>query len=628
MIKDIIDANKSVNATQMKLEKLKELFPGAFHGETVDLEYISKQFKEIKFTKEGYELNFLGKSYAKLLAALDTETVLVPDLAHNEKEENKNSENLFITADNLDALKHLLKSYWRKVKLIYIDPPYNTGSDEFIYKDNFGFDANSLITKLGISEEEALRIVEMTNTGSSSHSAWLTFMYPRLYLSRQLLSDNGVIFISIDDRELSNLKFICDEIFGENNFLGNISRATGTTTGQDANKIGSSLDHLLVYQKSDLFSLNRLELDEADTARFSQEDEKGKYSLLQMRKTGNSDRREDRPSMYFPVISPSGKEVFPIGPGGYESRWRFGESTYKEYLTNNMIVWQQSRSGEEAPYVKYYLEGRTKQVSNLWDDIDGNKKGSLEIKKLFDAKVFTNPKPTALIEKILNVAGITKGDIVLDFFAGSATTAHAILSLNAKDNGSRKFILVQLPEKTAETSEAFQAGYNSIDAIAIDRIKKVAKSINGDGLIKCIEDLGFKHFSVEPILSNQLVILETFNSDALIVDRGILDEFGIKTILTTWANLDGYGLSKECKELILADYIAYQIDETIYLLNPEIPNAAIKELLEKFESDSFICNKIILFGYSFTMSEIQSIKDNLKQVEGIRHITLDIMVRY
>jgi len=628
MIKDIIDANKVINATEIKLKQLKELFPGAFHEDSVDLEYIKNQLKEVKTIKEGYELNFLGKSYAKLLAALDTETVIIPDINHNEKEENVHSDSLFITADNIEALKHLLKSYWRKIKLIYIDPPYNTGSDDFLYKDNFGFSEESLISKLGISEDEARRLIDMTSSGSSSHSAWLTFMYPRLYLSRQLLSENGVIFISIDDHELANLKFVCDEIFGENNFLGNISRATGTTTGQDANKIGSSLDHLLVYQKSDMFSLNRLELDKNDTVRFSLEDSKGKYSLLQMRKTGNADRREDRPSMYYPVTSPTGKSVYPIGPGGYESRWRFGESTFREMLSNDMIVWQKSKSGEDAPYVKYYLEGRTKQVSNLWDDIDGNKKGSLELKELFGDKLFTNPKPTSLIEKIINVSGVGNNDIVLDFFAGSATTAHSVFLANSRDGGTRKFILVQLEEKTSESSEAFKAGYETIDALAKDRIIKSANAISGNGLIQNLKDKGFKHFIIKGIASNQLVKLDTFNPESLISDKGILDEFGIESVLTTWANLDGYGLSRSCSILKLEDYVAYGIDETIYLLNPDISNEAIKALLEKYEDDAFICNKIVLFGYSFTMSEIQSIKDNLKQVEGIRHITLDIIVRY
>lgn len=252
MIKDIIDANKNINATQMKLEKLKELFPGAFHGETVDLEYISKQLKEVKFTKEGYELNFLGKSYAKLLAALDTETVILPDEAHNKENINQHSKNLYLTADNLDGLKHLVKSYWKKFKVIYIDPPYNTGSDGFAYNDTFGFTKNVLLEKLGISEEEAERVLDMTTSGSSSHSAWLTFMYPRLYLAKQLLTDDGVVFISIGENEVFNLKLLCDDIFGESNFISNVTRIAKRTSNKGT-YFKPTKDYILVYAKNTEF---------------------------------------------------------------------------------------------------------------------------------------------------------------------------------------------------------------------------------------------------------------------------------------------------------------------------------------------------------------------------------------
>jgi len=333
-------------------------------------------------------------------------------------------------------------------------------------------------------------------------------MYPRLVLARNLLQYDGVIFISIDDTEIAQLRNICDAVFGESNFIGQICRATGTTTGQDANKIGSSLDYLLIYRKSIDFKLSGVALDDSDVLRFTSEDTKGKYSLLQMRKTGNADRREDRPSMYYAAISPEGKEVFPIGPTGYESRWRFGYETYQSYQLKDMIIWQKSRSGEVIPYVKYYLEGRTKQVSNLWTELDGNKKGSLELKGVLGEKVFDNPKPIALLRQVQTISNVKDSELVLDFFSGSATTAHAVMQINAEDAGKRKFIMVQLPEVCAEGTEAAKAGYANICEIGKERIRRAGekikeevKSANAQLKLgeepKQVPDIGFRVLKVD-----------------------------------------------------------------------------------------------------------------------------------
>lgn len=223
MIKKQLENNENVKPNTKLLNQLKENFPDFFDK---DNNFMLDKFKnvlksdEINITKEGYELNFLGKSYARFQTSTETETIISPLTDHNNDDENKDSENLYIIGDNLDALKHLLKSYSRKVKCIYIDPPYNTGSDGFVYPDNFKFDSTTLSNKMGIDEEEAERIIDMR--GKSTHSAWLTFMYPRLILARELLSDDGVIFISIDDNEQANLKLICDEIFGEENFISTL----------------------------------------------------------------------------------------------------------------------------------------------------------------------------------------------------------------------------------------------------------------------------------------------------------------------------------------------------------------------------------------------------------------------
>ena len=489
----------SFNVTEETVKELKKLIPEVFKDGLLDFEALqdalSGYSEDIGTDDKHFGLYWPGKKEAKKAATIPARGSLIPVPGDGVNEDT--TKNIYIEGDNLEVLKLLQKSYASRIKMIYIDPPYNTGED-FIYKDDFSETIEEYWLKTGQMGESG--IVTTTNKSASGrfHSNWCSMMYPRLRLARDFLSDDGIIFISIDGNEVAQLLKICDEIFGEENFVGLISRATGTTTGQDANRFGSSLDYLLVYCKSS-FKLSGIDLSEKDIRRFNHEDARGKYSLLQMRKTGNSDRREDRPTMYYPVISPNGKQVFPMGPTGYESNWRFGVDTYKEYLSKDMIVWQTSRNGEIIPYVKYYLEGRTKQISNLWTDIDGNKKGSIELKSILDNKVFNNPKPIELIKKILKISECTNNDIILDFFSGSATTAHAVMQLNAEDGKNRQFIMVQLPELCDEKSEAIKAGYKNICEIGKDRIRKASKKIKeNDKLILSNLDMGFKVFRLAP----------------------------------------------------------------------------------------------------------------------------------
>lgn len=342
--------------------------------------------------------------------------------------DNTSDFNFLLEGDNLHSLKLLEKTHKGKIDVIYIDPPYNTKNKEFIYND----------TKIG--EDDGYR-----------HSKWLSFMNERLVIAKELLSDEGVIFISIDDNEQAQLKLLCDEIFDERNFIGCICRATGTTTGQDANKIGSSLDYCLSYAKTNKFVLKGIPLNEKDLKRFKDKDEKGLYSTLQLRKTGNEDRKEDRPNMFYSVKAPDGTDVFPFGPTNYLSRWRVAESTYKELLNENMIVWKKKKidkividgyeKSEWIPYVKYYATGRTKKVSNLFQDIDGNKKASLELKNIIGTEnKFDYPKPVEFIKILLQIAS-EKDSVILDYFAGSGTTGQAVMQIDKEDGGNRKYIL-------------------------------------------------------------------------------------------------------------------------------------------------------------------------------------------
>lgn len=474
---------------KVNIERLKEIFPECVTDGKVDFDALRTILgDDVETSGEKYSFNWVGKSDAMKIALMPSTGTLRP--CKDKSKDWDKTENLYIEGDNLEVLKILEKTYHNQIKMIYIDPPYNTGKD-FVYHDDFHDNVSNYLE----NSEQAFR----TNpeTAGRFHTDWLNMMYPRLRIARELLKDEGVIFISIDDNELHNLMKICDEIFGESNFVGCICRATGTTTGQDANKIGSSLDYCLVYSKTNDFELNGLDMEEKDLKRFKEKDERGLYSTLQLRKTGNADTREERPNMFYPVIAPDGSEVYPFGPTGYLSRWRVGKDSYKKLLDDNMIVWKKQDTDEVVetdgyvkskwiPYVKYYLEGRTKQVSNLFQDIEGNKKASLVLKELLGGKgIFDNPKPVEFLEILLQIATNTN-DLIMDFFSGSATTAHAVMQLNSEDSGHRKYILVQLPEICDENSEAFKAGYSNICEIGEERIRragaKIQEAMKGNGL--------------------------------------------------------------------------------------------------------------------------------------------------
>lgn len=330
--------------------------------------------------------------------------------------DNGENMNFLIEGDNLASLKLLEKTHRGKIDLIYIDPPYNTGNKDFIYSDTF---------------------VDTTDT--FKHSKWLSFIKMRLQIARNLLSPSGIIFISIDDNEVAQLKILCDEIFGFSNFRGQIVRGTGTPTGQGNSILSNEIDYVLVYSKTDAALFNGLPFSEEDAKIYNLTDEYGKYLIRPLRKTGGEDRREDRPSMYYPVEAPDGTKIFPIAPSGYESRWRCQESTYISLQKEHRIEWKKDKDSWKV-YQKFYLEGRTKQAGNLWIDIEGNKKATITIKNIFGNNAFSFPKPVELIYRISQIAS-NKCSVILDFFAGSGTTGHAVMKLNAEDDGNRKFIL-------------------------------------------------------------------------------------------------------------------------------------------------------------------------------------------
>ncbi|EAR1810333.1 site-specific DNA-methyltransferase [Salmonella enterica] len=621
-------------ANSKQLAVLKANFPqcfdknGAFIQEKL-LEIVKSS--DVELSKESYSLNWLGKSYARLLANLPPKTLLSEDKDHNQREENKNSQNLLIKGDNLEVLKHMTNAYAEKVKMIYIDPPYNTGSDGFVYNDDRKFTPEQLSELAVIDLDEAKRILDFTVKGSSSHSAWLTFIYPRLYIARELLRDDGIIYISIDDHEHSQLKILCDEIFSEQNFVGNIVRATGQTTGQDSGGLGNSFDYILVYTKSNNIDLSGLPLTDHDLKRFQNKDDMGYYAYDQMRKTGSNDKREDRPNMYYSVQDPDGNEVFPIASAGYESCWRFSKETYLQQVNNNMILWKKTtRNGQEVwwPYVKYYVEGRTKRPSPLWTELEGNKKAARDLRSLFDGKkVFDFPKPLQVIQNLIHIVpNASKDDLILDFFAGSGTTAHAVMAMNANDEGNRRFISIQIPEQTSQTSEAHELGFKNIYELtkerlsrASQRIKKEHPDFNGDlgfKIFETVNDFRTKDES-ELTLSNH-----TFFDDVVLTPEQY------DTLLTTWCVYDGSLLTTPIEDVDLNGYKAHLCDGRLYLIAPNFTSEALKALLQKLDSDKdFAPNKVVFYGSNFESAKQMELNEALKSYANKKSIDLDLVVR-
>lgn len=474
------------------VKKLAQMFPSAVKDGEVDFEALKEelgQFTEVD--SEKYELTWAGKKNAKKIAQED----IVGKTLKFIPEDSKNAdttENLYIEGDNLEVLKMLRQNYYGEVKMIYIDPPYNTGND-FIYNDSFHMSRQESDLAEGNIDANGERYSVNNKSHNRYHAAWLNMIYPRLITAKSLLSDDGLIFIAIDDNELENLMEMCNEVFGENNFKGLITRGTGTPTGQGTDSLVKEADYMLVYSKSTDCILGGIPFGSEDEKIYNMEDERGKYLVRPLRKTGGEDRKEDRPSMYFSVVSPDGTEVYPIAPAGYESRWRCSEERYKELMLEGRIEWKND-NGVWKVYQKFYLEGRTKQVSNLWTKLEGNKKATITIKNLFGMAAFDFPKPVEVIKQAIQIA-TDKDSYVLDFFSGSATTAQAVMQQNVEDGGSRKFILVQLDELCDEKSDAYKNGYYTICEIGKERIRRAGEKIKQENPDSNI-DVGFRVFRV------------------------------------------------------------------------------------------------------------------------------------
>lgn len=652
MIKNTWGNNENKTANKREITVLKEHFPACFKEDgSFDIERFKEYLSEdINVVNEGYELKFLGKNYARLLVTLETETVIVPNEEHNQKAENINSENIYITGDNLDGLKHLLKSYAGKVKCIYIDPPYNTGSDGFVYNDNFSFTIDELIEKLSIGEEQATRILDLTKRGSASNSAWLMFMYPRLQLARDLLSDDGVIFISIDDNEQANLKLLCDEIFGEENFVSlNIHK--NNSNKNQTNLIGVSTEYVCCFVKDkdtldnvkwrvqkkgtrDIHNLfTRLKGQGYSNTKILEEVKdmykRPKYShLSRWNKIDDrgifkdADLSRNSGPINYTIINPNTGVDCVIPNRGW------GKS-YEELLrlqAEDLIYYGNPNT---PPGSKDYINSDSPTVVDSFWYFD-NSTDTRFLKSLFGGDVFENPKPVDMIQHIVEFI-TDENDVVVDFFSGSATTAHAVMNMTAIENRNLRYIMLQLEERVSEKSYASKLGYKTIDQIGRDRIIKTSNIIKEKNNNTNM-NLGFKHFTLKEPTSETINKLVEFTpkQDEMIINNTILDEFGVPTIITTWLNNDGYGLTTEAENISFAGYEAYYKDKHLYLVHTELPNETIEEIVVKYETDgNFNPENIVLFGYSFTWTELESLKTNLKRLQDTeKNLRINFDVRY
>lgn len=653
--------NESIKPNSRELEILKKYFPQCFskpetdengivikeHFDTEKLaELLNKDEVDIK--KEGFTLNFLGKSYARYQANLDSETVIVPD----EQNAETNSENVYIVGDNLDALQHLKYSYAEKIKCIYIDPPYNTGKDDFVYNDKFGFTAKDLVEKLDVTEEEAERICSMN--GKCTHSAWLTFMYPRLALARELLRDDGVIFISIDDNEQANLKRLCDEVFGEGNFVGLMTIRSNPRGSQNSRNLSYIHEFILMYsKKSDELELHGVEKTEESLTEFKEIDSNGrKYRLLGLRKRGGAWRKEDRPKMFYPIyVDPKNGdcsleedekyfiEVIPKRPSGELSRWTWSIPKFRE--EKKLLVGKIVNKGKDNEswdiFKKDYIdselgEEKGTKLKTIWTEKDTNYQNAKnEMKSLFDnSEIFDYPKPTYIIKRLLSILYFEDSDIILDFFSGSATTAHAVMQLNAQDGGKRKFIMVQLDERVKKGSEAEKAGYKTIDEIGRERIRRAAEKIKAENP-ETKADLGFQTFYLKSMPQNTLDKIKTFNpKDLFTSDGDIVKLLGETTLLQTWQIKDGFCFNCNRHKIDIAGCAAYLLEDEkigkyLYLLTG-MEEKSVKELIRKIESLELTVDKIFVYGYSFDFDALNSLSTNLKMLKNRNPI--EPIIRY
>lgn len=476
----------SIDKVDENIEKIRKLFPDTITEtikgynddgtpileHAIDFDILKQELSTVivEGNEERYQFTWPDKKKSILLANAPIAKTLRP--CREQSVDFDNTQNLYIEGDNLDVLKLLQETYLNKVKLIYIDPPYNTGND-FVYEDDFAQDADEYLAGSGQFDEEGNRLVQNTESNGRFHTDWLNMIYPRLKLAKDLLTNDGVIFISIDENEIENLKKIGNEVFGDQNFVGSVIWERAFAPKNDAKYFSDSHDYILVYAKSLMnFSIGLLPRSKEANARYKNPDNdpRGAWAADNMTvKTYNA-------AYDYEIVTPNGTKISPVN-----GRCWFTSKERMQSLIDDGRVWF-GEDGGNMPRLKRYLsnvqQGMTATTIWKYTDVGHNQEGRQELKKLFDNQgYFDGPKPVRLLSRILQIANLSKDSIILDFFSGSATTAHAVMKLNAEDGGNRKFIMVQLPEETDEKSEAYKAGYKNICEIGKERIRRAGKKI-------------------------------------------------------------------------------------------------------------------------------------------------------
>ena len=480
---------ESLNLTSQNVEKIEALFPNCITESKDENGQLKKSvnFKMLKQIlsedivdgEEVYEFTWVGKKESIVEANKPIRKTLRP--SPEESVDWENTENLYIEGDNLEVLKLLQESYLGKVKMIYIDPPYNTGND-FIYNDDFKVSNEEYAEESGEYDENGNRMFKNTDSNGRFHSDWCSMMYSRLLVAKNILREDGVIFISIDDNEVENLKKICDEVFGEGNFISQIAWRR-TDNQPNIGNIATVKEYILCYAKVyKNIQLGRIELSEKARKEYRYSDEKGLFRRgILLHKT--------RGRHYYDVTTKTGNIL--SGP------WMKTEKDFKKLDEEGMIYW--TSGGDEQPYSKIYLDESKGQIPNdFWGiEFGTNQRASLELEKIFGDRLFDFSKSVLLLSNLLKI-GVRKNDLIMDFFSGSAATAHAIMQLNAEDGGNRKFIMVQVPEETEEKSEAYKAGYKNICEIGKERIRRAGNKIKSKNQLLTLDlDTGFRVLKVD-----------------------------------------------------------------------------------------------------------------------------------
>ena len=571
--------------------------------------------QKLEDSKERYSLTWNGKARARQIAQEVSTGTLRP--AKEESKNWDNTENIYIEGDNLEVLKLLQKSYHGKIKMIYIDPPYNTGKD-FVYKDNFKANIENYKKVTGQVSEEGTKLTTNTDTDGRYHSNWLNMMYPRLKLSRNLLTDDGVIFISIDDNEQANLKKLCDEIFGEENFIAQIVWERAYAPVNLKKHFSESHDYMVCYSKNINLSINNglKRSEEADNRYLNPDNDP--------RGVWQSDNFSVGPAVesnIYKIVSPSGRENYP--PNGRS--WRVSEEKFKEMLLDNRVWFGEDGNG--VPRQKRFLSEVKNSITpmTIWKytEVGHSQDATKKLKELFDeVHVFDYSKTVELIKRCIELYTI-QGDIILDFFSGSSTTAHSVMQLNAEDGGNRKYIMVQLPELCDEDSEAYKAGYKNICEIGKERIRRAGEKIKSDESLPLENreklDVGFKVFKLdssnikewdtntEDLKQTLLDSMENIKSDrnSLDVLYEILLKYGLDLNIPIEENKDFYSIGG---------------GSLLVSLNKEINNKVINSICEEYkklqEIDKEFKTTVILRDNSFVNDEVKT--NAIKKLEQVR----------